>query len=222
MASVDVAVFNGIKYRRYPDSDLPGSRKYYTAGVGDRMRGYSYLHRDIWAHHHGPIPAGHHIHHVDHDTLNNDISNLECIPAAEHFRHHADQPRSEAQLEAIERNLPNFIEKAREWHRSEEGHAHHVENGKRVWENAEYRDEVCEQCGDTFSTRCKQREYARFCSNACKSAWRRDSGIDDVDRDCAACGGTFRINKYSKTKTCSRACGGVLRRGKRDGLQLTG
>lgn len=219
MQRVETIVFNGIKYRRYPDSDLQASRRYYTAGIADRKRGYSYLHRDIWAYHHGPIPEGHHIHHVDHDPLNNDISNLECIPAAEHFRHHADQPRSEAQIAHHERNLPNFIEKAREWHKSPEGHAHHVENGKRVWELAEYRESECDQCGGTYTTRQLQRTD-RFCSNACKSAWRRDSGIDDVDRDCAACGDTFRVNKYSKTKTCSRVCGGIIRRKRRDSLQL--
>lgn len=219
MRRVDVIRFNGIKYRRYPDSPLPASRNYYTAGIGDRENGYSYLHRDIWAHHHGPVPEGHHIHHVDHDTLNNGIENLACISAAEHFRYHASQPRTEAQLAAIERGLPAFIEKSREWHKSEAAREHHVRNGQLVWELAEWRDSDCEQCGTTFDTRSLRR-HERFCSNKCKSAWRRASGIDDVDRDCAACGDTFRVNKYKRTITCSRQCGGVIRRLPENRIQL--
>lgn len=36
--------------------------------------------------HFGPIPDGHEIHHIDDNSLNNDISNLACLPIAEHFR----------------------------------------------------------------------------------------------------------------------------------------
>lgn len=209
MGKVELVIFKGVRFRRYPDAKNAADRRYFTPGIADKMRGVRRLHEEVWMHANGvdTVPEGHHIHHIDHDIDNNDPSNLEAIPASEHFRHHASQPRSQAQIEHRERNMPNFIEKAREWHASPEGLEHHRQNGRIVWENAEYRDETCEQCGDTFSTRCKQRNYARFCSNKCKSAWRRDAGIDDVDRDCEYCGETFRISKYSKTRTCGRLCG---------------
>lgn len=52
----------------------------------------------------------------------------------------------------------------------------------------------------------------RFCSNKCKSKFRRDSGIDDEYRICKVCGKKFKTNKYSKAKTCSRSCANKLRK----------
>jgi hypothetical protein len=40
--------------------------------------------RWTWEQAHGPIPPGHEIHHIDRDPLNNDLSNLQLISAAEH------------------------------------------------------------------------------------------------------------------------------------------
>lgn len=45
-----------------------------------------YLHRRIWEQKNGPIPEGFHIHHIDGNKENNDISNLECISKGEHSR----------------------------------------------------------------------------------------------------------------------------------------
>jgi hypothetical protein len=53
---------------------------YYARTTGDR----DYLHRDVWRRHRGAIPDGWDIHHRDHDKTNNTISNLECLPKAEH------------------------------------------------------------------------------------------------------------------------------------------
>jgi hypothetical protein len=55
---------------------------YYGATSGDRHL----LHRAVWEHHNGTIPEGWDIHHRDEDKTNNDISNLECLPKAEHTR----------------------------------------------------------------------------------------------------------------------------------------
>lgn len=43
------------------------------------------LHRVIWSDHHGPIPRDCIIHHIDGNPLNNEISNLSCIPLIEHL-----------------------------------------------------------------------------------------------------------------------------------------
>ena len=46
------------------------------------------LHRLIYEKHYGKIPEGYHIHHIDGDKLNNEISNLECLTASEHVSLH--------------------------------------------------------------------------------------------------------------------------------------
>jgi len=47
--------------------------------------------RKIWRDSNGEIPSGYHIHHIDGNPYNNDISNLQCISPEEH----ADIHRSE-------------------------------------------------------------------------------------------------------------------------------
>lgn len=74
-APLPFVVFNGSKYTRRATG-------YYAKTDGER----SYLHRDIWEHHYGPIPPDHDIHHKDSDKANNTPSNLECLPKDEHAR----------------------------------------------------------------------------------------------------------------------------------------
>ena len=45
-------------------------------------------HRWEWEQANGPIPDGYEIHHVDHDPLNNDLSNLLCVTAEWHDDYH--------------------------------------------------------------------------------------------------------------------------------------
>ena len=48
----------------------------------------TFLHRDIWVFHNGPIPSGYVIHHKDENKENNYISNLQLMERGEHTRHH--------------------------------------------------------------------------------------------------------------------------------------
>jgi hypothetical protein len=47
--------------------------------------------RKIWEQHYGPIPKGNHIHHIDGNRDNNDISNLMCVTPREHYDIHFSQ-----------------------------------------------------------------------------------------------------------------------------------
>lgn len=67
--------FNGSKY-------TVRNHGYLAKTNGDR----TLMHRDVWEFHNGPIPQGWDIHHKDENKQNNELSNLECLPKAEHTR----------------------------------------------------------------------------------------------------------------------------------------
>jgi len=204
-SAVESVVFNGVEFRRYPDSTRRDLRVYFKATGG------AFLHRATWEHHHGPIPEGWHCHHRDGDSLNNDIDNLECLPAFEHLSHHSTERfKDDEQREQNRQHLESIRPLAAEWHSSEEGRAWHSENGKMAWAGREPVERTCDQCGKAFPS-MSHRENDRFCSNNCKSAWRRQAGVDNEDRVCPACGATFRVNRYSVQKSCSKPCAAKVR-----------
>ncbi len=59
---------------------------YYAANKSNGRE--NLLHREIWRVHKGPLPQGHHIHHIDRDRRNNQLSNLRLLSAIEHAKHH--------------------------------------------------------------------------------------------------------------------------------------
>jgi endogenous inhibitor of DNA gyrase (YacG/DUF329 family) len=73
----EIAIFEGRRYYRYPESPKDSHRKYF-------QRPGKSLHVAVWESAHGPVPAGHEVHHADHDTLNNDVTNLDCVPISAH------------------------------------------------------------------------------------------------------------------------------------------
>ncbi|WP_369432060.1 HNH endonuclease [Glycomyces amatae] len=156
------------------------------------------------AEHDRAIPEGHHIHHSDGDPLNNNPSNLECITAAAHQLHHSDDRAGECAPERLA-HLERIRPLASAWHQSEAGRAWHTRHGARTWANRQPHERRCDQCGAHYDTLSKHGSE-RFCTNACKSAWRRASGIDDVTRSCEHCGAAFRTNKYSRSRFCGRSC----------------
>lgn len=194
--------FQGVVFRRYPESERWADSVYFTPGKADRMRGVGRLHEEIWKAEHGPIPDGHHIHHVDFDPLNNDPANLACLTEDDHRKAH-----SERTAERGRANPPSAEARARaaEWHRSDEGREWHREHGRRSWDDRQPKAAVCECCGADYET-LKLDESTRFCSNACKSKWRRQEGLDDIDHVCECCGATFIANRYARRRYCSRSC----------------
>jgi hypothetical protein len=197
--------YNGVKFRRYPKAKRRADRVYFTPGIADKKRGVKRLHEEIWMAHNGPIPDGCHIHHIDGDPLNNAVENLAAVTVREHSRHHAADRLAELQAHAAA-----IRPKSVAWHGSPEGRAWHSAHAERSILKAQPIEHTCEQCGKTFQTRPKRTN--RFCSNNCKSQWRRLAGLDDEDRKCAACGQAFRVNRYSKKKCCDGKCAWALRR----------
>jgi YHS domain-containing protein len=183
-------------------------KRYYLCGFYFQRNGVR-LHRVVYRFNHGEIPAGYHVHHIDGNRANNDISNLEHREACEHSSEHANRPEHIAYGRMhIERIRPL----ASKWHGSDKGKEWHSQHGKEVMENRTDATYACTHCGREFSTKHRYGEgESTFCSNKCKSAFRRDSGIDDEQRICRYCGEAFTVNKYSKTETCNRTCAQRLR-----------
>lgn len=168
---VETVIFNGYKYNRYPESTNPAHRRYFGR-AGHR------LHRDVWVFYNGPIPEGHQIHHVDENTANNDISNLECLSFKHHRAEHHDQyverGRSPEQLT----HLRKARYKATDWHKSEEGRAWHrdvcakhldkARANKRIGDARPIRGtRQCKWCGTEFEFREPRKT---ICSSACQTA----------------------------------------------------
>ena len=168
----ETIVFNGRRYNRYPESKNPAHRKYF-ARAGRR------LHRDVWEFHNGPIPEGYHVHHIDGDTTNNDISNLCCLPAGEHRRLHRAELSERSKTPEHLEHLASIRDSAAAWHSSEEGRAWHREHAKTSLVAArKAREEkgppvvafVCYWCGSEGVGNSPKR---KLCSSKCQSAASR-------------------------------------------------
>ena len=189
--------YNGLKFTR---DDFTG----YYLNSTHRKR----LHRYIWESDVGVIPKGYQVHHIDHDKNNNDISNLELIHQSRHMSYHGIFNAKNNYDEMI-KNLDEVARpKASEWHGSKEGvewHKKHYESVKHKL-HIEYNRSciVCEKEYVTIQTNSK------FCSNACKSRYRRSMGLDNITKNCVICGKEFTSNKYAKVETCSASCRGSL------------
>lgn len=195
-------------------SMLYGGYSYYKSDNGYFKRiskGTSrYLHRVIYEDEYGEIPEGCQVHHKDHDRLNNDLSNLVALKSKDHQLHHQNAMTLE-QKEARRINLlVNAIPKAVEWHGSDEGkawHMEHYENTKDALRKKHTRK--CAQCGNDTESHLKN--INAFCSNKCKASFRRHSGVDDIARVCEMCETEYKVNKYAKSRTCSRSCANRIR-----------
>ena len=189
-------VFNGQEYHRYK------GMRYFT-------RGCKKLHREVWKHHYGDIPKGYHVHHIDENTANNDISNLELLSGSEHLHlHMQERMQNPAFIQELRARMDYAREAANNWHRSEDGREWHKKQAKKTLCKIQPKRYVCEHCGKEFIA--KPNGHNRFCSNACKTAWRVKSGLDNETRKCIVCGNEFITNKYYPKRTCCRMCANIL------------
>lgn len=190
----DVAVFDGLSFRKDKKTGY-----YLNAKTHKRLHVY------VWEHYNGSIPIGYHVHHKDFNKSNNDIDNLILLTAQEHSALHGDSWNNERYAKQIKNLNENARPKANEWHKSEVGREWHKEHYKKMKDNL-YQKKffICEECGKRFES--VDHGNNKFCSNACRAANRRKSGVDNEQRKCEWCGNIFEVNKYAKTRTCCRAC----------------
>ena len=212
-----VVYYDGLKWVKQKSG--------YYISTNRKINGKRWLHQYTYEKEKGAIPEGYHIHHIDKNKDNNDISNLELKNPIEHGHGHTykDNPeRYKKQIEHLNRIRPKKVYKwsqepdlqKRERHRA----AH-----KRAMALIPPVKYICENCGKEFFN--MPNGIHRFCSNACKSAFRRKMGYDNEERICVICGSHYRVNHYSKSKVCSRSCGNVMRaktiRERKNGLQAS-
>lgn len=238
MCKVEKIEFDGVTYRRYPESKYNRHKRFHD------YKGKS-LHRAIWEYHKGKIPEGYHIHHKDGDPFNNSIENLQCLTPKDHCKAHSELAKVDPSKD--------IYESRRQWQKSKEGLEHHSRLAKDLWANKKKTTIPCEKCGvscerfreHSIRTVCdpcqskgqlekRKREYTpklrkiicvkckicgsvteqktakpkSFCSKACQLNSRYHRGVDNIERKCRICDKHFLINRYSKTQTCSDLCRG--------------
>lgn len=164
----EIAIFDGMSFRRDKRTGYYLAR---SAKDGDRRKR---LHVYVWEHYNGAIPDGYHVHHIDHDKNNNEISNLKMLTSEEHHRLHmielTDEQKERKRKNVVEKAMP----KAKEWHKSDEGREWHRQNAIKQWENRNAISYQCTNCGEEFeSRRIYSKDSNRFCCGACKAAYRR-------------------------------------------------
>lgn len=164
------------------------------------------LHRVVWEDNNGKIPDGYQVHHKDHNRDNNSIENLELMSQAEHMRMHTLERIASGDID-VEKATKRIHEAAREWHKSAEGRAWHSVHAKECAKKWAKVTKKCQVCGKEYEVVSISAKKSKFCSNNCKSAWRRKLGVDNETRVCPNCGKSFTTNKYNKTKFCSSSCG---------------
>jgi hypothetical protein len=188
--------FNGDTYVQQPS----GYYFKYTTRNAER-RHAKQLHRAVWEFYNGPIPDGCHIHHVDGNKDNNDISNLECISAKEHISMHSKRLMQDpARKEANRQQLAEAQELAKKWHASEEGkdwhRKHTAESLAKAWVKTEH---TCEYCGKKFMTI----KTGRYCSALCGE--RARTGRKLQKKRCAWCDRSFETMRPQQV-FCSSEC----------------
>lgn len=193
--STNFIVYDGIRFYKT-------AQGYWCSGKSKRLHVY------VWEQFHGKVPDGYDIHHEDGNKDNNDIHNLICVNREDHHKYHAMMMTDEQKQGRIDR-LEKFARpKATEWHKSEEGRSwhkkHYDETMADKWD--EKSELVCEVCGKKYVVPALVAYHSRFCSNNCRSAYRRRSGVDNIDIPCQICGKKFSTNKYARAKYCSNEC----------------
>jgi hypothetical protein len=198
--------FNGNLYQKYSD------RPYF-----ERVGGRYLLHRDVWEFHNGPIPKGFHVHHIDGDTSNNSIENLEMLEANAHRELHKPEVSARSQTEEHLAHLDAIRPLAAEWHGSEEGkewHKGHAKNSihkpgvAKPYSKIVPQEKTCNVCKKIFLSKNPKRQHT--CSQRCHSIRHNQQRTVErhenaKERNCPHCGQAFK-SVYTCQKFCCTKC----------------
>jgi hypothetical protein len=146
------------------------------------------------------------------------------MPVGRHASHHARDCWKSEKRPIFAKHLDDIRELTKAWHRGEFGRRWHSQHAKEIMD--EQKKQVislkCKHCGRSFLTLAMTKSRAKFCSNACKSAFRRKSGCDDIVKVCSVCQKPYLSDKYAHNRTCSRKCAAALRFGLKQGKSPCG
>lgn len=182
-------IFNGLKY-------IKDEKTGYYRNSTTKKR----LHRAIWEYYKGEIPKGYEIHHIDRNKDNNNIDNLQLLSKKEHLETHS-KLLTDGEREWRRNNLNiKARPEAIKWHKSNEGKEWHKEQYKKTLALKEEKDFICLNCGNKYKS--KDTGKNKFCSNNCKSIYRRKLGLDYIEKECAICGRIIKTNKYRPATWC--------------------
>lgn len=135
---------------------------YWISTTSPRIRAHVW----VWKYCYGIIKKGFHIHHMDGNKSNNDISNLKCINVKEHLKEHdSDQRRAKNLI-----HINSIRCKTKEWHASEEGLKWHKEHGLKTWQERKSFNINCLMCGSEVETKTY---HQKFCHQNCKAKYGR-------------------------------------------------
>jgi hypothetical protein len=202
--------FNGHRYHRNARA------QYYYDPTGNL------LHRAVWAASHGPIPAGHEVHHLNTNRSDNRLSNLVLLTEEAHQEHHAalqrhpaipPRPCAVCGAEFQPTVSASHVRCCSTKCGSVLAVRTRREHGLDGYHTRVARDVVCKQCGVTFSSKSAN---AAVCSDQCREDRRRARNAGDASykpgryrqpivKTCAACGREFEASKRS-TECCSDEC----------------
>ena len=158
------------KSKSIPIQEFNGKDYYLYDGESYFSKGNKRLHRVVWEYYNGVIPKGYHIHHVDGDTYNNEISNLNMVKGSLHLRF-TGKKRFKENEEWFNKFHSKGIEKAKEWHKSEQGKEWHSKQAKESYAKRIAIKKNCLECGKEYET--KHMGRSKYCHNNCKAKYNR-------------------------------------------------
>lgn len=131
--------FADLTFDSFRQKRLEDGRRYCWFWDANETKRTLYRYQWVWIVANGPIPDGHHIHHINENCTDDRIENLQCLSRTAHIATHMDDDHKVAML--LGRGL--------------------YRTGKTVY--------VCQTCGSEFKAYPRYPNGRKFCSKSCYS-----------------------------------------------------
>ncbi len=175
--------------------------KYYRAAKRYDNIPEQFLHRVIWYRAHGEIKKGWCVHHKNHDSTDNRLSNLQLVTRSEHAKYHRKLYLRSLSAKEKEQSIRKLVDGGNKWRRTALAKRFMRLNGYRSVALRSNTKRSCVVCGRIFSA-----YRAIVCSKFCGHRHQRNTHLKS--KTCAICGAAFK--SYRKdAATCSHRCKGV-------------